>query len=92
LTDDDAALTGRAFAVNPDPIGLLSDGTKDPNIPVAVATIVDKPKHITPSANAAVAGKTSKLEGSRSNQPESAGEIIKKHDVTKAAVRQPKGE
>ena len=28
LTDDDAALTGRAFAVNPDPIGLMSDGTK----------------------------------------------------------------
>jgi hypothetical protein len=32
LTDDEDALTGRAFAVNPDPIGLRSDGTKDPNI------------------------------------------------------------
>jgi hypothetical protein len=41
LTDDDEALTGRAFAVNPDPIGGMSDGTKDPNIPEAVATIVD---------------------------------------------------
>jgi hypothetical protein len=28
LTDDDDALTGRAFAVNPDPIGLMSDGTQ----------------------------------------------------------------
>jgi hypothetical protein len=59
LTDDDAALTGRAFAVNPDTIGLMSDRTKDPNIPEAVATIDDKPKHVNPSANAAVAGKTS---------------------------------
>jgi hypothetical protein len=73
LTDDDAALTGRAFAVNPDPIGLMSDGTKDPNIPEAVATIVDKPRHVEPSANAAVASKTSfktiKVEGSRSSWP-----------------------
>ena len=30
LTDDDAALTGRAFAVNPDPIWLMSDGTRIP--------------------------------------------------------------
>ena len=59
LTDDDAALTGRAFAVHPDLIGLMSDGTKDPNIPEAVATIDDKPKHVDPSANVAVAGKTS---------------------------------
>jgi hypothetical protein len=48
LTDDDDALTGRAFAVNPDPIGLRSDGTKDPNIPEAVATIVD-PNMLTPA-------------------------------------------
>ena len=41
LTDDDDALTGRAFAVNADPIGLMSDGTKDTNIPEAVARIVD---------------------------------------------------
>jgi hypothetical protein len=32
LTDDDTALTRRAFAVNPDSIGIMSDGTKDPNI------------------------------------------------------------
>jgi hypothetical protein len=96
LTDDDAALTGRAFAVNPDPIGLMSDGTKDPNIPEAEDTIDDKSKPVNPSANAAVAGKTSyktsKMEGSQSNQPELAGETIKKNNVTKAAVRQPKGE
>ena len=33
LANDDTALTGRAFAVNPDPIGMMSDGTKDHNIP-----------------------------------------------------------
>jgi hypothetical protein len=75
---------------------LMSGGTKDPNIPEAVDTIDDKSKPVNPSAIAAVAGKTSyktsKLEGSRSNQPELAGEIIKKNNVTKAAVRQPKGE
>jgi hypothetical protein len=96
LADDDEALTGRAFAVNPDPVGLMFDGTKDPNIPEAVATIVDKPKHVEPSANAAVAGKTSykasKIGGIRSDPPEVAGEIIKKKDGTKAVVRQPKGE
>jgi hypothetical protein len=90
LTDDDEALTGRAFAVNPDPIGLISDGTKDPNIPEADATIDDKPKHGKPSANAAVASKTSyrasKVGGTRSDPPEVAGEIIKKKDVTKAAL------
>ena len=59
LTDDDESLTGRAFAVNPDPVGLMTDGTKDPNIPGAVATIDDKPKHVNPGASAAVAGKTS---------------------------------
>ena len=36
LTDDDAALTGRAFAANTDPIRLMSDGTKDPNIRLLV--------------------------------------------------------
>jgi hypothetical protein len=46
LTDDDDAITGRAFAVNPDPIGLRSDGTKDPDIPEAVTSTVDKPKHV----------------------------------------------
>jgi hypothetical protein len=96
LTDDDEALTGRAFAVNPDPIGLMSDGTKDPNIPEADATSDDKPKHVKLSANAAVASKTryraSKVGGTRSDPPEVAGEIIKEKDVTKAAVRQPKGE
>jgi hypothetical protein len=41
-----------------------------------------------------VAGKTSykasKMGGTRSDQPEVAGEIFKKKDVTKAAVRQPR--
>jgi hypothetical protein len=92
LTDDDAALTGRAFAVNPDPIGMMPDGNKGPNTTEDVATIDDKPKPVPPSANAAVAGKTSKMGGTRSNPPEIAGEIIKKNNVTKAAVRQPKGE
>ena len=89
LTDDDAALTGRAFAVHPDLIGLMSDGTKDPNTPEAVATIDDKPKDVNPGANAAVAGNTGsagKVGGTRSDPPEVAGEIFK------AAVRQPKGE
>ena len=88
MTDDDVALTGRAFAVNPDPIGLMSDGTKDPNIPEADATIDDKSKPVNPSANAAVAGKTSykasKMGGTRSNPPEIAGEIIEKKDVIMA--------
>jgi hypothetical protein len=96
LNDDDEAITGRAFAVNPDPIGLRSDGTKDPNIPEAVTRIVDKPKHVEPSANAAVAGKTSykasKMAGTRADPPEVAREIFKKEDVTKAAVRQPMGD
>jgi hypothetical protein len=52
--------------------------------------IDDKPKHVNPSANAAVAGKTSykasKVGGTRSDPPEVAGEIIKKKYVTKAAV------
>jgi hypothetical protein len=75
---------------------LMSDGTKDPNIPEADAAIDDKSKLVTPSANAAVAGKTSykasKMGVTRSNPPEMAGEIIAKKTVTKAAVRQPKGE
>ena len=96
LADGDEALTGRAFAVNPDPIGLMSDCSKDPNIPEADTKIDDKSKPVNPSANAAVAGKTSykanKLGVTRSNQPKMAGEIIEKKTVTKAAVRQPKGE
>jgi hypothetical protein len=96
LTNDDTALTGRAFAVNPDPIGLMSDGTKDRNIPETVDTVDYKPKPVKHSANAAVAGKTSyktsKMEGSRSNHSELARETLKKSNVTKAAVRQPMGE
>jgi hypothetical protein len=96
LTDDVAALTGRAFAVNPDPIGLMSDGTKDPNIPEAEATFDDEPKPIKPGANASVASrtsyKTSKMEGSKTNKLELAGEAIKKNTVTSTAVRQPEGE
>jgi hypothetical protein len=96
LTDDDDALTGRAFAVNPDPIGLRFDGTKDPNVPEAVARTVDKPNHVEPSANAAKAGmtsyKASKMAGTRAGPPEVAREVFEKEDVTKAAVRQPKGE
>jgi hypothetical protein len=71
----------------------MYDGTKDPNIPEAAATIVDKPKHVDPSA---VAGKTSykasKMSGTRSDPPKVAREIFKKEDVTKADVRQPNGE
>jgi hypothetical protein len=94
LTDDDPALTGRAFAVKPDPIGLMSDGTKDPNR--HKATIDAEPKPINPDANASVACKTSyktsKMEGSKANRMESAGEAIKKNTVASTAVRQPQGE
>jgi hypothetical protein len=76
LTDDDDALTGRAFAVNPDPIGLMSDGTKAPNMPEAIARTVDKPKPVEPSANAAKDGmtsyKASKMAGTRADPPEVA--------------------
>jgi hypothetical protein len=79
---DDEALTGRAFAANPDPIELMLDGAKDPNIPGAVATMDDKPKNVNPGANAAVAGKTnykaSKMAGTRPSQPDVAREIFKK--------------
>jgi hypothetical protein len=96
LTDDDDALTGRAFAVNPDPIGLMSDGTKAPSMPEAIARTIDKPKPVEPSANAAKASmtsyKASKMAGTRTDPPEVAREVIKKEDVTKTAVRQPKGE
>jgi hypothetical protein len=72
LTDDDTALTGRAIAVKPDPIGMMSNGTKDPNIPEAEDTVDAKSKPVKPSANPAVAGKTSyktsKMEGSKPNQ------------------------
>jgi hypothetical protein len=56
----------------------LSDGTKDPNTPEVVAKIDDKLKHVKPDTNAAVTELTE--------------EIFKKKIVTKAAVRQPKGE
>jgi hypothetical protein len=52
LADDNAALTGRAFSVNPDPIGLMSDGTKATNMP-------DNHKSVEPCANAAKASMTS---------------------------------
>ena len=96
LTNDDTALTGRAFAVNPDPIGLMSDGTQIPNMHEAEDSVDDKSNTVKPYANAAVASKTSyktnKLEGSKPNQQEVAEGAIKKNNVTKAAVRQPKGE
>jgi hypothetical protein len=48
LTNDDDAPIGRAFAINPDSIGLMSDGTKAPNMPEAIARTVDKPKSVEP--------------------------------------------
>ena len=72
----------------------MSDGTKDPNIPKAI--IDDEPKRIKPDANASVASKTSyktsKMEGSKADRMESAGEAIKKNNVASTAVRQPQGE
>jgi hypothetical protein len=58
LTDDHATLTGRAFAVNPDPIGLMSDGTKDPNIPEAEDTIDDNSKPVNPSSSSSSSSST----------------------------------
>jgi hypothetical protein len=74
LTDDDDAITGRTFPVNPDTIGLMSDGTKAPNMPEATAKTVDKPKSVEPCANATKACmasyKASKVAGTRTD-PES---------------------
>jgi hypothetical protein len=53
LTDDDNALAGRAFPVNTDPNGLMSDGTK------ATTGAVNKPKAVEPCANADQASMTS---------------------------------
>ena len=51
-----------------------------------ITTIDDKPKHVNPSANAAVAGKTC-------STGKVGGENLPSHpDVTKSAERQPKGE
>ena len=65
-------------------------------MPEAIARTVDKPKPVEPSANAAKAGmtsyKASKMAGTRAGPPEVAREVFEKEDVTKAAVRQPKGE
>jgi hypothetical protein len=95
LTVDDDALTGRAFVVNPDPVGLMSDGTKATNMPEAIARTVDKTKSVEPCANAAKAGmtsyKASNMAGTRTDPPEVAREVIKKVDMTKTAVEQPKG-
>ena len=89
LADDNAALTGRAFSVNPDPIGLMSDGTKATNMP-------DKHKSVEPCANAAKASmtryKASKLAGAIPDQQEVVREITKNKDVTSTSVRQTKGE
>jgi hypothetical protein len=76
MTDDDDALTGRAFPVKPDPIGLMSDGTKAP----------DKTKSVEPSANAAKASmtsnKASKMARTRHDPPEVAREVTKNDDMT----------
>jgi hypothetical protein len=74
----------------------MSDGTKAPNMPEAIARTVDKPKSVEPCANAAKASmtsyKASKMAGTKTDPPEVAREVIKKEDVAKTAVRQPKGE
>ena len=89
LTDCNAALTGRAFSVNPDPIGLMSDGTKATNMH-------DNRKSVEPCANAAKASmtryKASKMAGAKPDQQEVAREITKNKDVTSTSVQQPKGE
>jgi hypothetical protein len=96
LTENDDAITGRAFAVNPDHIGLMSDGTKAPNMPEPIARTVDKPQSIEPCANTAKASMTSykarKMAGTRTDAPEVAREVTKREDVTKTAVSQPKDE
>jgi hypothetical protein len=46
--DDDDAITGRAFAIKPYPIGHMSDGTKAPNMLEATARTVDKPQPLEP--------------------------------------------
>jgi hypothetical protein len=96
LTDDDDANTGRAFAVNPDSIGLMSDGTKAPSMPEATARTVDNTKSFEPCANAAKASMTSykdsKTARTRTGPPEVAREVTEKEDVTKTAVQQHKGE
>jgi hypothetical protein len=77
LADDNAALTGRAFSVNPDPIRLMSDGTKATNMP-------DNHKSVEPCPNAAKASmtryKASKMAGTRPDQQEVAREIPKNKD------------
>jgi hypothetical protein len=87
LTDKDDALTGRAFPVNTDTIGLMSVGTKATNMPKARAGAVNKPRAVEPCANAAQANMTnynaSKLARPRTDLPEVAREGAKKEDVTK---------
>ena len=89
LADDNAALTGRAFSVNPDTIRLMSDGTKATNMP-------DNHKSVEPCANAAKASmtryKASKMAGAKPDQQEVAREITKNKDVSSTSAQQPKGE
>jgi hypothetical protein len=96
MTDDGDALTGKAFPVTPDPVGPMSDGTKAPNMPEAMARTVDKTKSVETSANAAKASITSntasKMARTRPDTPEVAREVTKNKDVTKTAVQQPKCE
>ena len=92
LTDDDNTIHGRAF--DPDPIGLMPDGTEASNMPEAIARTVDKPKSVEHYANSADASMTSyeagKLAGTRIDPPELDREVTKKEYVTKTAVIQPK--
>jgi hypothetical protein len=88
LTDDDDAFTGRASPINPDPIGPMSDDTKEPNMPGAATGAVNKPKTVEHCANAAQASMTShqasKMAGPGTDPPEVAREGTKEEDVTKS--------
>jgi hypothetical protein len=82
LTNDDDAFTRRAVAINQDPIGPMSDGTKAPDMPEATARYVDKPKSVEPCAKAVKASmasnNASKMAGTRTDPPEVAIEMSKK--------------
>jgi hypothetical protein len=67
-----------------------------PNMPEAIARTVDKPKSVESCANAAKVSmasyKARKMAGTKTDPPEVDREFVKKEDVTKTSVRQPKGE
>ena len=80
LTDYNAALTGRAFSVNPDPIMPDNHKTVEPCANAAKASMTRY--------------KASKMTGAKPDQQEVVKEITKNKvkDVTSASLRQPNGE